>query len=120
MRRDMDFVREILLRVEAWQPTEAEPSYVVSSERPDDPAFYHVGLLSEARFIRAVFMNAPPAYFVSGLTWAGHDFLDSVRDDSVWAAVKRRLGSVSGAVSLDVLKAVVTEVVSGRLGLGGS
>ena len=62
-------------------------------------------------------MAAPSTYHVSGLTWAGHDFLDSIRDESVWSAVKKKLTAVGGSASIDVLKALVTQVVKGKLGL---
>jgi hypothetical protein len=51
------------------------------------------------------------------LTWDGHEFLDSIRDDSVWSAVKKRLAPIGGSVSIGVLRAVAVEVVKSRLGL---
>lgn len=50
-------------------------------------------------------------------TWAGYDLLDSIRDESVWAKVRERIGNVGGSVSIDVLKAVAIQVVKDRLGL---
>ncbi len=113
----MDLVRDILLRIEEWSPTKDELSLIFDQGPIADPVFHHVGLILDAGFVRAVFMAAPSAYHVSGLTWAGHDFLDSIRDESVWSAVKKKLTAVGGSASIDVLKALVTQVVKGKLGL---
>ena len=37
--------------------------------------------------------------------------------ESVWSAVKKKLAAVGGSTSIDVLKALVTQVVKGELGL---
>ena len=113
----MDLVRDILLRIEEWIPTKDEIGMTFAKGPIADPVFHHVGLILDAGFVRAVFMAAPSAYHVSGLTWAGHDFLDSIRDESVWSAVKKKLTAVGGSASIDVLKALVTQVVKGKLGL---
>ncbi len=40
----------------------------------------------------------------------GHDFLDAVRNDSVWARVKDKLVQVGGEAPLEVIKAVAVKV----------
>lgn len=48
----------------------------------------------------------PIAATISSLTWNGHEFLDNVRNDTVWAKLKRAVAEKGGAVSFDVLKAL--------------
>lgn len=39
------------------------------------------------------------------LTWEGHDFLDTIRDDEVWAATKDGVKK-AGGFSLELMKAL--------------
>ncbi|KIC40124.1 hypothetical protein RA27_14925 [Ruegeria sp. ANG-R] len=38
------------------------------------------------------------------ITWAGHDYLDSVRDKGIWEKTKRALVETGGSASLEVVK----------------
>ncbi len=114
MKRDMDLLREILLQVETREPKQSPEVKIEGRDRQEIVG--HVRILQEARFVEATITGGPTA-MVHRLTWAGHDFLDSIRDESVWSAVKKKLAAVGGSTSIDVLKALVTQVVKGELGL---
>ena len=54
---------------------------------------------------------------MTNLTSAGHDFIDAIRDDTVW---KRTWGLVQAAVtsvSVDLLKQVATHYAKEQMGL---
>jgi hypothetical protein len=110
MTRDMDLIRELLLRLEAFPlrlggivhiPLDDEvlavPGY--------DPAQidYHLSLIREAGFIDDGGVRPAVGLGFRRLTWAGHDFLDSVRDPEVWAKTKK--GAIAaGGFTFDLLK----------------
>jgi len=50
------------------------------------------------------------------LTWHGHEFLDSVRDEGVWSSIKVALKPV-GSASFEVVKSLAVAVLSSKLGL---
>jgi hypothetical protein len=96
MKRDMDLIRNILLQTEAGQPIVGEKTAVV----------YHIALLKEAGFVEAVIRNGPLGMpseaVIRRLTWAGHDFLDAMRDETIWKKAKDKFikPGVSWTVSI--------------------
>ena len=114
MKRDLDLIREILLQVEERKDSNTLGLVDVEG-RSRDEVCGHVQMLEGAGFVDGASYESVP--MIVRLTWEGHDFLDSVRDDSVWSAVKKKLTAVGGSTSIDVLKALVTQVVKGKLGL---
>ena len=55
-------------------------------------------------------------YAVHGMTMAGHDFLDAIRELSIWYHTKKRVGDI-GSLTLDIVLAVAKEEIKRRLGL---
>lgn len=113
MKRDMSLVRTILF-------TLSESDDSISS---DDPAFggypravvgYHFQILDEAGLIVASVQAADnnPYYFAiaSRLTWEGNDFLDAIRDESIWEKVRSTIGQATGTASFEVFKNVATSM----------
>ena len=85
MQINWDIIRKILLAVESL-PT--EDSEIHSTECQDIDAehlAYHMLLLLEAELIVRSCLNArkPPQ-----LTWEGHEFLDKIRNESIWHKIK--------------------------------
>lgn len=102
MRRDMDVVREIVLAVSS---ASAPVSSVDGVSDEDFSA--HAQLMEEARLIEAALL--PPGKWIATdatifrLTWAGHEFADSVRDAEIWAKTKKGAES-AGGFTVDLLK----------------
>jgi len=49
--------------------------------------------------------------FAFGLTWNGHEFLDRVRDQTIWNKVKAAAREKGLTLSFDVIKALATKVI---------
>ena len=45
----------------------------------------------------------PVASVILRLTWAGHEFLDNARNDTIWRGVLSKIKSAALTVSFDVL-----------------
>src|SRR5471030_1666510 len=95
-KRDMDLVRELLLRLESLQMEMGD----VFSIPPDDPEIavdgydtaqieYHLSLLRGEQLIDCPGSQPMLGITFSGLTWKGHDFLDSVRSPEIWEKTKK-------------------------------
>jgi hypothetical protein len=106
MTRDMDVIRAILLAGEA--PPDAKSVHGLTHIDGVDAAVaaYHVALLKDAGYVEATVdkkVNGLPWRFMGlRLTWSGHEFLDAMRDDTVWKKVKDHMikPGVSWTVSL--------------------
>ena len=102
MKRDMDLVRELLLKLESW-PTGRGDNVII---QPSDPKLseghsvheidYHLDLLMEAGFITGPRSQPMEGIMFRHLSWQGHDFLDSVRDPKIWAKTKKGAEDAGG------------------------
>lgn len=112
----MDLIREILLKVEAdsqlngsMRPVDASGLGISTCDQMEFA--YNTALLIEARMLTG---NAKMATIgqvvVGGLTWNGHEFLDTIRDSDVWGkakAVANKAGGASIAFMWEIAKAEV-------------
>lgn len=121
MTRDWDLVRELLLEVEAApaeRPWSAESEWATGKGAT---LYQHLKMLLGAGFITVdhhdVYHGGGELWHRVNLTWAGHEFLDTIRSDTVWKETKRRIASTVGSVSLSVLTEVAKQVAKGFLGL---
>jgi len=95
MKRNMDVIRAILLAEE--KPTNPKSVHGLTEIPGVDPlvAAYHVALLKDDGYVEATVdkkANGLPWRFLGlRLTWRGHEFLDAMRDDTVWRKVKERV-----------------------------
>lgn len=107
MKRDMDLVREILLFVES-QPAEIN-LLDVAVELPGrdyGSTVGHIQILEDAGLLiaRKSSDSAGTDWRVERLTWQGHEFIDSAKDDANWRRAKQHFGSKLGEVGLHVVK----------------
>lgn len=108
MKRDIDLIREILLRIEADESLEAVDGY--SSKQVG----YHVSLLDGAGLLTqeiysSVWMNHPMLDGIR-LTWSGHEFLDSSRSKTMWEKAKSITLEKTGTISFEILKSVLIQL----------
>jgi hypothetical protein len=102
MKRDMDIIRKIILAVQE------APGPIFKVEGIDQTDFnYHVQLIDEAGLAVAVLskgqMGIPNKAGIFRLTWAGHDFADSITDDTIWEKAKDNVIKPSASWSFGIL-----------------
>lgn len=113
MKRDMEYVRELLLQIEEKYPIEdqsvVDDNYYIKTEKEK----YHLQLLIEAGFINGEINFDGEEDYIQDcrLTWAGHEFLDNVRDNSIWEKIKRCCKEKSVDLSIEAIKAVIPIVI---------
>ncbi|RYF60737.1 MAG: DUF2513 domain-containing protein [Comamonadaceae bacterium] len=105
MKRDMDLARRILLATEALEYGKQLKSL---PDVPPEQFVVHVIWLKEAGLLDAVAQagSGSGAKFaiVQRLTWAGCEFVDAARNDSLWAKAKDNVIKPGMSFSFDVLK----------------
>jgi Hypothetical protein (DUF2513) len=127
MKRDMELIRVLLLKVEEL-PIQA--GAVVGIDWTDeffdvpgydrDTAIKHFELLMEAGFIAAPSSQGMTQFILTGLSWHGHEFIDSIRSPEVWSKTEGVMKAVGG-FGLDILvqvaKAEAKRLITEKLGL---
>ena len=118
MKRDMSLIRELLLELEsmpgnevfsftqhreAWGGRNADAEVSVEGYTPAQIA-YHLSLLKEIGFIESPEGSPPPiGIMFGGLTWAGHAYLDAVRNPDIWRKTKEG-AEAAGGFTVDILR----------------
>ena len=106
MQRDMDLVRRIALATAELKPTEV----LTKLEDTEDSAFVmHVQWMAEAGLLHATQSpkdSKAPATFaaVFRLTWAGCEFADAARNDTLWNKAKASVLKPGMSFTFDVLR----------------
>ncbi len=103
MQRNMDLVRDLLIRLEALHLGVGEaqmlmvsgPPLVLAGEDANE-VFYNMRLLANAGFLDLTDGQPALGFGIKGLTWQGHDFLDSVRDPEIWRRTKEGAQKAGG------------------------
>ncbi len=108
MRRDMDLLRLLLLKLETInEDPQAVYNYSYKELAVEgfslEQVIYHLDLAVEAGLIDQGGSGAMNSFTFSRLTWDGHDFVDSVRDDEIWRKT-RQGANAAGAFTLEMVK----------------
>lgn len=120
MKFEPELVRDILLDIEELhqhpKPFVFSDSSKFKRARDCDinTIVYHCELLSEAGFIHwkpTYASNSLYIAFVNGITYDGHQFLDSVRSPKVWRETKDIAGKI-GVFSLNFLSQTASQIIS--------
>lgn len=120
MKRNMELVRKILLAIEA-STTVDKPILLRIDGYDDKTISYHVGLLHQVSFVKALDAShlGGSQWVPTQLTWAGHEFLDSARNETVWQRAMATIRENGGSVSLEVLKSLLVAKAMELFGLKG-
>lgn len=141
MKRELDLYRDILLLTEKYADPNEGPIQILAAgnqmrfpgvddvdlpesiEGTDNAVILrHVELMTEAGLLDSN-ANDPSANTTTdgrlfngaiyGLTHEGHDFLENIRDDTVWNRTKEETRSFA----LDVVKATAEGIIKASMGL---
>jgi len=121
MKRNLDLIRHILLVTESLDKPKIVADDFVTEIYSYDEVCYHLSLLVNADYITAIevpVLNSRYAdYIVKQLTNSGCDFLDSIRNDTVFNKTKETLFSTVGTVALEAVKELARSTAKNLLGI---
>jgi hypothetical protein len=108
----MELVRNILLAIEKSELGPREWKDIEFDDVEQEMVSYHIQLLSNARLIDATNLSSMDGYEwkAISLTWNGHEFLDSIRNDAVWKKIKEKLNQEVSSLPLAVIAGVGIEL----------
>ena len=120
MKRDLDLIRKILLALESQEHGFFQEPLVIDGHS-EEQIGYHVHLLGEAGLLKVGdhthLQSLSPEAFPVSITWAGHEFIDAAKDESVWAKAKAKVLKPAGGVAFDVLLEWLKAEAKRQLGL---
>lgn len=119
MVRDWELIRKILTIVEQKETTHLSLTPDSIDGYESTIVSYHIYIMKEAGLIEAKChkpSNASITCFAFSLTWNGHEFLDKIRDESVWTKVKSTIKDKGIELSFDVIKVAATKILESMIG----
>lgn len=118
MQRNWDIIRKIMLQIELLPTEDSELNSDEINGIDNDTAAYHMRLLLEAGLIVGGCRNAlgPPLCHAIRLTWTGHEFIDSIKRDTVWNKVKETAKVKGMELSFDVIRVAAKMTIESVLG----
>ncbi|MFP7479351.1 DUF2513 domain-containing protein [Terribacillus saccharophilus] len=109
LKRDMSLIRSLLLDIEA-EFTEGGFALEVTEEDEysEEEMNYHLQLMKEAKLIKLETVldeeEEEEELLIYGLTWEGHELLDSIREEVVWQQLLVKLKREKGSMPFSVLR----------------
>ena len=115
MKRDMDLIRLQLLTLEAGRdPVEIEGF-------PKETLLYHVYLLDDAGFVHAAIAKGGKGQLIAAhvleITWAGQEFLQSIKDDTLWNKAKEKVLRPTASWTLGILSEWLKQEIKVKMGI---
>lgn len=125
MKRDLDLIRKTMLtledKMEYGKNFQSATLFEIMKEESltIEKLSYYVGLLVEGGLIKAKehkYQSGEPAdYIINTITSQGHDFIDTIRQDTTWNNIKEKAYSIGGS-SLAVLIDIGKEYLKKQIG----
>lgn len=106
VKRDLELVRELLVLIEE---NNDRNELKIPDKWDREVVAYHLKILDQAGYVKnkTKWADNKPFWLFASLTWDGHEFLDSIRNDNIWNNTKegiRAKGFELGSIPFDVLK----------------
>ncbi|MGY3717052.1 DUF2513 domain-containing protein [Sutcliffiella cohnii] len=119
MKRDMDLVRDLLMLIEN---NSDNGELLIPEDWNREKVAYHLKILDQAGYVinNTKWADNKPMWLLASLTWDGHEFLDSIKNDNVWLKTKdgvKKKGLEMGSIPFDVLKEYASVQIKSILGL---
>ncbi|KVU68955.1 hypothetical protein BGV52_15320 [Burkholderia ubonensis] len=130
MKRNWDLIRLLMIDIEEHphfhinSPYTPEIAGRVVASSPEEVA-YHLRLLADAGLLLVPDPSLPHINgfgqwspdVILGLSWAGHEFLDTVRSDTIWEKTKTQFIGKGAELSFELIKQTALLFVKQHLGL---
>jgi DNA-binding PadR family transcriptional regulator len=121
MKLEPKLVREILLKIEDHQSTVPIRNFSIDGVA-NDVIYYHIEKLKEAGFIIAETSRRKTfeikLNYVRELTYDGHEFLNKIRDESIWQQILAKAKEEGGSLPFNIMATLGEAYLKKKLGLG--
>lgn len=111
----MELCRKILFAIEEQYVDVAIHNLKIESYSMEQVA-YHCKILHEAGLVSYYNSkygdNHIQFFAVGSITWNGHEYLDTIRQDSRWNEIKKQIASKSLPMTIDVITKVASSLIA--------
>ena len=86
----------------------------LSAEINDPELMYAILMLYQAGFITGENMDVGLCYSsvaITSITYTGHQYLDSVRDEKIWSGIKSRVSAMTFDIIISAAKQLISAAV---------
>lgn len=125
MKRDLDLLRKILLAIE-----NADEFYYyngIPHLASDigcsnlELVSFHVSLLVDNDYIEVLDISCCSInyddYMIKRLTADDCDYLDNIRNDTIWNKTKEVISNIGGTCALDIVKSIAGKIILNQAGI---
>ncbi len=120
MRRDIELIRKLLLALEAQEHAYVRKTIEVEGYSEEQVGF-HFYLIGEAGLARVIdntdVSGESPSAMPLHLTWAGYEFLEAAKDETLWGKAKEKVLKPAGGAAFGVLLEWLKAEAKSRLGI---
>lgn len=113
----MDTVRQLLLNIEAGSPVDWDEGMAPDGVSQRD-ALLHLEMMHDGGLFKGIEVpdsqTGVSLWLNMRLSWAGADFLDSIRDEKIWQATREGVKQ-AGGFSLELIKALAKGLVKKKI-----
>lgn len=111
MKKDIELIRKILIAIENDNGDPLEWIDLKIEGYNEATISYHIELLYQKGYIDAENLSSFGQYLwvAKSLTMDGHEFLDSIRNETVWNKVLNVIREKGGDITIEALKQLVLE-----------
>ena len=119
MKLNHDCIRDLLLYLE---DNLSMNNYIIANnlslnKYSSDDILYTADKLYEAGFLNCTRETEDePIVVIHSISYQGHQFLDTIRDNSVWKDTKSKLSKLA-SYSIPIIQQVATAITKAKLGL---
>ncbi len=118
MKRDMDYVRELLLKIEELNLPRMSDLVATHADQDDvEKLAEHLKMLiDEAGLIEGISAHtlSKMNWLNIRVTWKGHEYLDNIRDPEIWRKTKEGAAKV-GDFSVDIIGALAKGLIKKQI-----
>ena len=110
MKRDLELVKHILLRVEVRGHT--GPNFSIPGCN-DKTVSYHVAMMKGAGLLDPIvdkFMVGTLEGITMRMTWQGHEWRDVAGNEKTWKKAKKLVKEKTGSVSFEIMNVILTQM----------
>ncbi|MCR6111768.1 DUF2513 domain-containing protein [Bacillus sp. A301a_S52] len=109
MKRDMELVRNILLKLE--EKDDFRGSFQYPEAWDDIKVAYHLKIMEQAGLVeqKVNYADDIPIRMFATITWEGQEFLDSIKNKTVWTKLKNKLKEEGGSLPFHILKSLAVK-----------
>ena len=121
MQRDLELIRHIFLTTEALSNPEEPVIHTLAVEGFAQPVVNeHVKILIDSGYLEGEYKYATNnrifLTLVRSLTPRGFDFLDNIRHERVWSALKNRVQQTTETAAIGIVEELAAQMVQAMLG----